>query len=112
MERNGLLFDYEFCCGCYACTVACKQENGYDADTWGIRVTEHIYKGANDRVWVDYMPFPTTLCTLCADRIASGEDTKPSCVKHCMTKCIEFGPISQLAKKLEEKPRRVLFAPK
>ena len=112
MERNGLLFDYEYCVGCNACTVACKQENGFDADTWGIKVTEYNYKGQNDRVQVDYLPFPTTLCTLCAKRIADGFDDKPSCVKHCMTQCISYGPVSELAKKMEEKSRLVLYVPK
>ena len=40
MERYGLLFDIDSCVGCNACTVACKQEHGYDEDTWGIKVTE------------------------------------------------------------------------
>ena len=43
MARKGLLFDVEYCTGCFTCTVACKQENGYDADTWGIKVIEQIY---------------------------------------------------------------------
>ena len=112
MERKGLLFDYDYCVGCHACTVACKQENGYDADTWGIRVTEHNYKGVDGRIQVDYLPFPTTLCTLCSERIASGLDDKPSCVKHCMTKCISFGSLPQLAKEMENMSRPVLYAPK
>ena len=111
MERKGLLFDIDYCVGCNACTVACKQEHGFDADTWGIKVTELIYETPGDRVQVDYLPYPTTLCTLCAERIASGFDDKPSCVKHCMTKCIEYGPVTELAKKMLDKPRQVLFAP-
>jgi len=112
MERKGLLFDYDYCVGCNACTVACKQEHGFDADTWGIKVTEYNYKGQGDRVQVDYLPFPTALCTLCAERIADGIDDKPSCVKHCMTKCISYGPLPQLAAEMEKMSRPVLYAPK
>ena len=83
MAKKGLLFDVEYCTGCFACTVACKQENGYDADTWGIKVIEQIYTSPDGHVQIDNVPFPTTLCTMCAERIASGFDNKPSCVKHC-----------------------------
>ena len=112
MERYGLLFDIDYCVGCNACTVACKQEHGYDEDTWGIKVTELVLKNPGDRVQVDYLPYPTILCDLCAERIGGGFDDRPSCVKHCMTQCIEYGPVSQLARKMEEKPRLVLCAPK
>jgi len=111
MERNGLLFDIDYCVGCNACTVACKQENGHDADTWGIHVTELVFKNPDGKVQVDYLPYPTTLCNLCAGRIAGGFDDKPSCVKHCMTQCIAYGPVKQLVQKMEEKPRLVLYAP-
>jgi Fe-S-cluster-containing dehydrogenase component len=112
MSRKGLLFDIDYCTGCFACTVACKQENGYDADTWGIKVTELIFKNPGGHVQIDYLPFPTTMCTMCAGRIASGFDDKPSCVKHCQAQCIEYGEVSELVKKMEEKPRYVLYAPK
>ena len=112
MERNGLLFDIDYCVGCNACTVACKQEHGFDADTWGIKVTELIFENPGNHVQVDYLPYPTTLCTLCAERIASGFDNKPSCVKHCMTKCISYGPVTELARQMLEKPRQVLYTPK
>jgi len=110
MERKGLLFDYDYCVGCNACTVACKQEHGFDEDTWGIKVTEYNYKCLNDRIQVDYLPFPTALCTLCAKRISDGIDDKPSCVKHCMTQCIKYGPVSQLAKEMENMSRPALYA--
>ena len=27
MPKYGLLIDYEFCVGCHACEIACKQEH-------------------------------------------------------------------------------------
>ncbi len=113
MSRYGLLIDAQYCVGCFSCTVACKQENNYDADTWGIKVNEMIYTRPTDgKVIVEYLPYPTDLCTLCAKRMASGEGDTPSCVKHCMTSCIKFGKISELAAEMENMPRAVLFAGK
>ena len=112
MEKHGLLFDMRYCVGCMACTVACKQEHQYDADTWGINVTEMIYTKPDGKVQIEYAPFPTDLCTLCASRITSGEDDKPSCVKHCMTQCITYGKLSDLLPLMADAPRSILYASK
>ncbi|MEG0503779.1 MAG: 4Fe-4S dicluster domain-containing protein, partial [Raoultibacter sp.] len=55
-----------------------------------------------------YIPVPTDLCDGCVDRVASGK--LPTCVHHCQAKCMEYGPISSLAKKLEEKSKQVLYS--
>ena len=44
MKKYGLLFDLEYCVGCKTCCVACQQENGFDGDSCGIFINEHIYK--------------------------------------------------------------------
>jgi Fe-S-cluster-containing dehydrogenase component len=95
-----------------ACTIACKQEHGFDADTWGIKVTEMIYTEPNGKVMVEFAPYPTDLCNLCASRIAEGEDSVPTCVHHCMTHCISYGRLSDLVKEMEDKPRAILYAGK
>ena len=112
MAKYGLLFDMQYCVGCMSCVIACKQENQYDANTWGIKVNEMIYTKPGNKVQVEFAPFPTELCTLCAARIASGEDDKPSCVKHCMTQCITYGKLTDLAEMMEDKPRAILYAGK
>ena len=94
--RKGLLYDMEYCTGCFACTVACKQEHGYDADTWGKKVIEQIYTFPNGHVQIDNVPFPTKLCDLCAERISSGEDDKPACVKACQCGIIYYGEADEL----------------
>ena len=109
MARNGLLIDYEYCTGCHTCEVACKQEHNYPAGKWGIKVTEYVLE-TFDKVAIDYIPFPTDLCDLCAKRVKDGE--KPACVKHCQSACMEYGSIADLAKKMEKKAKTVLFAPK
>jgi Fe-S-cluster-containing dehydrogenase component len=112
MGRKGLLFDMEYCTGCQACTVACKQENDYDADTWGIIVKELILTHPSGHVQIDYLPFPTTLCTLCTKRIASGFDSRPACVKCCQSSCIEYGDVEDLYSKMQTMKRPVLYSPK
>ena len=109
MARMGLLIDYEYCTGCHTCEVACKQEHNYPAGKWGIKVTEYVLE-TFDKVAIDYVPFPTDLCDLCAKRTKNGE--KPACVKHCQAACMEYGPVKELVKTLEKKGKTVLFAPK
>ena len=81
-------------------------------ETWGIKceqVGPHIYE-EQDTVVFDIVPIPTKLCDLCGERVSQGK--LPTCVKHCQTQCMKFGPVEELAKELEGKPRQVLFAPK
>jgi len=109
MAKNGLLIEYEYCTGCHTCEVACKQEHDYPAGKWGIKLNEIITQGA-ERLRIDYIPFPTEFCDLCVTRTKNGE--LPACVKHCQGACMVYGPIDELAKAMEDKPRSVIFAPR
>jgi Fe-S-cluster-containing dehydrogenase component len=106
----GLLIDYEYCTGCYACQVACAQENKWPAGMGGIRVQEIVQALPHDKHYLTYLPFPTELCILCKPRTKKGLD--PACVKHCMAGCMTFGSIDDLAEKMKEKPRMVLWVPR
>ena len=106
---KGLLYDMEYCTGCFSCTVACKQENGFDAETWGVKVIEQIYTFPNGHVQVDNVPFPTKLCDLCAERINSGEDDKPACAKACQAGIIFYGEAEELLEKSKELKRPVIW---
>jgi Fe-S-cluster-containing dehydrogenase component len=75
----------------------------------GIKVTEFVLK-THKPVAIDYLPFPTDLCDLCAERTAAGE--QPSCVKHCQAACMSYGPIAELVQKMEKRPKTVLFRPR
>ena len=110
MSRNGLLIQYEYCTGCYACEVACKQEHNYPVGKGGIKVNEIITE-LQDRLRIDYLPFPTEYCDLCAARMKRGEK-EPACVKHCQAAIMWYGPVAELAKLVEDKPRSVIFAPR
>ncbi len=108
MPRNGLLIEYEYCTGCHTCEVACKQEHNYPVGKGGIKLNEIVTEG--DRLRIDYLPFPTMYCDLCAARTREGE--QPACVKHCQAATMWYGELSELAKLMGEKPRSVLFTPK
>ncbi len=109
-NKNGLLIDYEYCTGCFACTVACCQEHGWEAPLSGIKVMEIVQDLPKDKAYLTFLPFPTELCILCNNRTKKG--IEPACVKHCMAQVITYGKFTDLSQKLEEKPRMVLWSPK
>jgi Fe-S-cluster-containing dehydrogenase component len=109
MPRNGLLIHYDWCTGCHACEVACKQEHNFSGGMVGIRVDELVTTGP-DKVHVDFVPITTRFCDLCAERTKRGE--QPACVKHCQATCIMYGPIAELVKAQEKQPRSSLIAPR
>lgn len=104
----GLFIDYEWCSGCHACEIACKQEHDLATDEWGIRVVERTYKGRDHRILIEYVPIPTDFCSFCMERVNSGK--QPACVHHCMTKCMDFGLLAEMAQKAAAKPKSVVFA--
>lgn len=112
MGRKGLLIDYEYCCGCHTCEVACQKEHGFAPGQWGIHLHEEgpwAIEGTK-RHQYDIIPVPTELCTLCAERTSRGK--QPTCVKHCQTACMKYGEVADLIADLERKPKQVLFVPR
>jgi len=107
--KHGLLIDYEYCTGCFACQVACAQEYGRPKETVGIQVIETVQMLPNGKPYLCFIPFPTELCSLCTSRTREG--LEPACVKHCMARCIKHGQISDLAKEMTKKGRMVLWTP-
>jgi Fe-S-cluster-containing dehydrogenase component len=111
MFRYGILIDYEFCSNCHTCEIICKEELDIPEGKWGIKVFEVGPWQIDEDHWqLTYMPVPTDMCNLCEDRVAKGK--LPACVHNCFTNVMEFGPVDELAKKLELKGRQVLFTPK
>lgn len=114
--KYGLLIDYEFCSGCETCVIACKEEHDFPVGKWGIRVLQDgpwqkddANDGGSSFNW-NYIPTPTDLCDLCADRLAAGR--KPTCVHHCQAAVMEFGTVDELVAELKTKPKQVLFVPR
>jgi len=106
MARYAVLIDYDYCTGCHSCEVACQQEHGYPVGTNGVVVREYEYE-AGGRVRIDYLPFFTQHCDLCKDRRARGE--LPACVKHCQSRCMEFGLTEKLGAQIAERANVALF---
>lgn len=110
MTQYGLLFDYEYCTGCFSCQVTCKEEHGYPVGKTGIKImTDGPWKIDEDYWNFNHWPIVTDLCDLCADRTAKGRE--PMCVHHCQSNIITYGPVEELAKKLEDKPKQFLVVP-
>ncbi|MBS7647767.1 MAG: 4Fe-4S dicluster domain-containing protein [Candidatus Bathyarchaeia archaeon] len=109
MSLYGLLIDYQWCSGCHSCEVACKQEHNLPVGVWGIKVYELVQE-YNGKIFIDYFPFPTDLCNLCAHRTKEGK--KPACVQHCMARCMYYGKIEELIKIANEKSKMVLWVPR
>ena len=108
----GLLIDYEYCSGCDSCVVACKEEHNYPVGKWGIKVLEEGPWEIEDGSGVynyNYIPAPTDLCDLCAERTANGRE--PSCVHHCLANVMTYGAIDELVEKLKSKTKQVLWVP-
>lgn len=109
--RNGLLIDYEYCTGCLSCEVACAQEFKRRAgETKGIKVFEFEQRLPKGKGYISYLPFPTELCVLCPHLTNVGE--RPACEKACMAACITYGPVKDLAKEMEKKPKMSIWTPR
>lgn len=110
MPKKALMIDYEFCSGCHSCEVACKQEHDYPVGKGGIHLNEINTILPNGRLRIDYIPFPTAYCDLCAVRTSKGE--QPACVKHCQAQVMTYGTVAELAKIMEDNSHYVMFTPK
>ncbi len=110
MSRHGLLIDYEFCNGCHACELACKQEHNLPLGKWGIKIAESGPMQIDQDHWsFNNVPVPTDLCDLCQDRVKKGK--QPACVQHCQAGVMKFGTVNELSKFMEIKAKTVLFTP-
>lgn len=98
-EKYGLLVDYEFCTGCHSCEMACKVEHKLETGLWGIQVKEIGPQEIAPRIWdYHFIPIPTALCDLCAERVEEGR--WPTCVHHCQAQVLYFGKVSELAQQM------------
>ena len=108
MAKYGLLIDYDYCTGCHACEVACKQEYKRPAGkTGGIRVMDMTQELPGGKVDVTYFPFLTRSCSFCLSRVKKG--LLPACVRHCMAQCLKFGTLDQLCAETPENRKAVLW---
>ena len=109
-SNSGIIIQYDFCDGCHACEMACKQEHDFAPEHYGIKIMSWGPKKMPDGKF-DYvnLPVPTGLCDMCADRLDAGK--LPACVHHCPSKVMEWGGIEDLARKVATIKGCALFAP-
>lgn len=107
--RYGLLIDYEYCSGCHACETACKMEHDLPRGDFGIKIQQDGPRKNSSTGTYEYehIPVPTSLCDLCADRVAAGK--LPTCVHHCQAGVMVYGTVEELAKKVN-KPKMAIFS--
>ena len=112
MPSYGLLIDYEYCSGCHACEVACKEEHGFPVGKFGIRVySDGPWQINNRQTNWNKVPVPTDLCDLCEKRVSEGK--KPACVHHCLAQCMELVPVENLSAAMaEHSPKVTAFMPR
>ena len=100
MSKPALLINYEYCTGCHSCEIACRNEHGYGLGKWGIKMMEVPPFQIDEERWNwDDAPILTSLCDMCADRIANGGDA--ACAHVCLAQCIEYGDFLELAAKAD-----------
>ena len=86
-ELYGIVVDLDLCVGCYACEVACKQENNVPIGTRWIRVIDVGPEELDGKLRIDFIPVMTDECTLCEHRLS--QNLEPRCVDNCPTKALQ-----------------------
>jgi Fe-S-cluster-containing dehydrogenase component len=106
-----LVIDYKYCTGCHVCEVSCRNEHKIPLEEWGIKLVEYgPAKMQGQWLW-DYIPAPSQLCDLCADRRAAGKAA--ACEHHCLSKCMKVVALEELSGYMAELgPGAACFVPK
>lgn len=105
--RQAMMIDYEFCTGCHSCETACKKEKGLEKGQFGIKLFENGPWKIDEKHWqYDFIPAPTRVCDLCAERTEAGK--MAMCVQHCQADVITIGPLDEL-EKLATKDNLVIY---
>lgn len=100
--KNGILIDTKLCTGCHTCELACKNEHDLPEGEFGIKILElGPWKLGGGKQWeFRYLPMLTKSCDLCAQRVEQG--LRPNCVFHCPASVMEYGPVDQLSRRMDD----------
>ena len=90
-----IILDLEKCVGCYACEVACKQENSNARGIPWIRLHTIGPERVDGKLRMEYVPQILDQCTFCSTR-----NREPSCVAHCPTKALTVCSSTEILKAL------------
>ena len=87
-ELYGIVKDLDLCVGCYACEVACKQENNVPLGTKWIQVIPVGPEKVNGKLRMDFLHEIKDGCTFCDHRLK--ENLLPRCVDNCPMDALWF----------------------
>ena len=96
---KAFLVDLDRCIGCYACEIACKDENDLAPGTRRVKVNA-VDVGEFNRFYVPAFTLDkrgVDGCTLCPQLQA--EERRPACVHNCLTNALVFGDKSEMEEK-------------
>lgn len=100
MSNYVMAINYEYCTGCHACELSCRNEKELPLSEWGIKVGSYGPEKLEGEWSWDYIPVLSQLCNMCEERIAEGK--LPACQLHCLASCIEVIPVEDASAKLAE----------
>jgi Fe-S-cluster-containing dehydrogenase component len=96
---KAFIVDLDRCVGCYACEIACKDENDLAPGVRRVRVNI-VDMGELNRFYVPVFALDkrgVEACTLCPQLQAEGR--RPACVHNCLTNALYFGDSAEMEEK-------------
>ena len=96
----GIMVDLDRCVGCYACEVACRQENQATSTVSWIRLHTVGPALVDGKLRMDYIPLISKGCDFCKKR-----ESGPSCIYHCPTKALRLCSTASMLDAMSGKKR-------
>ena len=100
---KAFLVDLDRGIGCYACEIACKDENDLAPGMRRVKVSA-VDAGEFNRFYVPVFEMDRRgvgACTLCPQLQAEGR--RPACVHNCLTDALHFGESGEITAKAEDR---------
>jgi Fe-S-cluster-containing dehydrogenase component len=101
-QKKAFLVNIDRCIGCYACEIACKDENDLSPGIKRVMI-RIVEAGELNRSYVPEFSLETidvSGCTLCPQLQIEGR--RPACVNNCLTNALDFGDLEEMKKQAEK----------